>query len=227
MAHVTQPVPTPGSTPAAEAAWAKVRAMGDIQFTPLSPRPAPATPPPQWLLDLIAWLARWIAWLGQWSSPFGRWLVQYWRWIEIGVPVLLGLIVLALVWSIWRAREVRNAATGEAAEWRPDATLARALLADADRLAAEGRYDEAVHLLLRRSFDDIAETRPDWLTPASTAREIARLPALPASARGAFGVIAREVERSRYALDSLAQPDWDRARAAYAAFAVPQRGAPA
>ena len=78
-----------------------------------------------------------------------------------------------------------------------------------------------MHLLLRRSFDDIATARPEWLTPASTAREITRIAALPGAARTAFAVIAREVERSRYALHPLAQPDWARAREAYAAFAVP------
>ena len=126
-----------------------------------------------------------------------------------------------------RARVVIGAEAEAAPEWRPDAAMASALLSDADLLAEAGRYDEAVHLLLRRSFDDIAQTRPDWLTPASTAREIARLAPLPAAARTAFGVIAGEVERSRYALNALGHPDWTRARAAYAAFAVPQRGATA
>ena len=61
--------------------------------------------------------------------------------------------------------------------------------------------------------------------PASTAREIAGLGALPQAARSAFGVIATLVERSRYALRPLGQPDWAAARAAYAGFAVPARGA--
>jgi hypothetical protein len=39
-----------------------------------------------------------------------------------------------------------------------------------------------VHLLLQRSVHHIAEARPDWLLPASTAREIAGFPG-PARAR--------------------------------------------
>lgn len=197
--------------------------MGDIQFAPLHPEPPPPPqPPPAWLRALSEWLAKWF-------GPIGQWLTQHWTAIEIGALMIAALIVGWVIWSIWsgRSRMARKARTADAVEWRPDAAVASALLADADQLAAAGHYDEAVHLLLRRSFDDIAQTRPDWLTPASTAREIARLAALPAAARTAFGVIAGEVERSRYALNALGHPDWARARDAYAAFAVPHRSAAA
>ena len=105
-------------------------------------------------------------------------------------------------------------------EWTPDRQAAEALLADADRLAREGRFDEAVHLLLRRSVADIAAARPDWLLPASTAREIASFPRLPERARSAFGVIAQRVERSLFALRRLDEADWSAARGAYAEFAL-------
>jgi len=218
MSRVTKPVPIPGNTPAADAAWAKVRAMGDIQFTPLSPAPVPVRQDPRWLRALLEWLERWL-------GPVGNWLELHWRLVEIGAVAMLVVAVAIVLWSVLRGRErkTRTADPAQADPWRPDAALASALLADADRLAAAGRFDEAVHLLLRRSFDDIALTRPDWLTPASTAREIARLGALPAAARTAFALIAGEVERSRYALDPLRHPDWARARAAYATFAVPDR----
>jgi hypothetical protein len=94
------------------------------------------------------------------------------------------------------------------------------LLEDADRLAQQGHYDEAAHLLLRRTCDQIRAAHPDWLHPASTAREIAALPALPGQARTAFAVIADRVEASRYALRALIEADWQAARAAYAQFAL-------
>jgi hypothetical protein len=118
-----------------------------------------------------------------------------------------------------RRREPEQAA----AEWTPDAGEALALLEDADRLAAEGRFDEATHLLLMRSVGQIAEARPDLLEPSSTAREIAELPALPQAARGAFATIAERVERSLFALRSLSADDWQAARAAYADFALAAR----
>jgi hypothetical protein len=105
-------------------------------------------------------------------------------------------------------------------EWTPDRADAVALLEDADRLAAEGRYGEAAHLLLQRSVRHIAEARPDWLQPASTAREIAVLPMLPERARRAFAAIAERVERSLFALRELDLADWQAARAAYADFAL-------
>jgi len=218
---VTQPIPNPGPTTAAEAAWAKVRAMGDIQYTPLAPAPAPASQPPGWLRAVSEWLAKWL-------SPLGKWLNAHWHLIEIGTLVLACLAVFAIIGLAWttRQRKARALLASDAPMWRPDSVKAEALLADADQLAQAGRYDDAVHLLLRRSFEDIAVARPDWLTPASTAREITRLNALPLAARAAFGVIAGEVERSRYALAPLGPPDWTRARAAYAAFAVPNGGAP-
>jgi hypothetical protein len=193
--------------------------MGDIQFTPLTPAPKPVTETPHWLRALVEWISARMA-------PLGHWLATHARLLEIGALVLVAGLIGWMIWGSVRGfrRAPRNSASADDTIWRPDAAMAAALLSDADRLAAQGRFDEAVHLLLRRSFDDIAATRPDWLTPASTAREISRLTALPAAARAAFGVIAREVERSRYALHPLGNPDWTRARDAYATFAVPSRG---
>jgi hypothetical protein len=67
--------------------------------------------------------------------------------------------------------------------WRPDAAVARVLLADADALAAKGRYAEAAHLLLRRSVQDIEGSRPRLVRPALTSRDIAAHPGLPDAAR--------------------------------------------
>ncbi len=197
------------------AAWAKARAMGDIQFAPLKPIVTPPTPPPRWLVDFLKALGRLI-------EPIGAWLGSHARVIEIGAIGLLVAAVGWFAWILWRDRPDRRAAVPIEPTWAPDAAAATALLADAAALADAGQFDAAVHLLLRRSFDDIAAARPEWLTPASTAREITGIPALPGAARTAFAVIAREVERSRYALHPLGLADWIRARDAYAAFAVPR-----
>jgi len=100
-----------------------------------------------------------------------------------------------------------------------------ALLEDADRLAAQGLFAEATHLLLKRSVNHIAEARPDWLGPSITSREIAALPMLPERARSAFGAIATRVERSLFALRDLDRDDWTAARAAYADFALAELAA--
>lgn len=194
-----------------------MRAASDIQFAPVGPVVPPKPPvPPEWLLRFGEWLQKLFGGLGDW---FGI----PWPVFE---KILIGLAIVGaaiLLWVILRpliARALRPRTAAAAPEWTPDRQQALALLEDADRLAAEGRYDEAAHLLLQRSVGQIAEARPDWLNPASTAREIANILSLPAAARAAFATIAGRVERSRYALRPLAADDWQAARKAYTDFAL-------
>lgn len=219
----TLPVRTgPFNTHAAQSAappdnargWEAVRADGDIQFTPLPDKSPPK--PPEWLKKLQEWLA-------DLFGPLGEWLGGSWhelRWVLLGIGAIL---LLWLIWRIfgpmigWLSGKKQAEDTGE---WSPDREQAMALLEDADALAAQGRYDEAAHLLLLRSVGQIRAVRPDWLDPSSTAREIAVLPALPEKARAAFAFIAQRVERSLFALRPLNKNDWHEARAAYADFAL-------
>lgn len=208
-----------GATAAADAVrdWEKVRAQGDIQYTPLK---LPEKPPEP------GWLDRFLRWLSELLSPAADALGVSWpvlQWILIGAGVAI------LAWLLWRLlapvaririKRAGDKAVEEDSGWAPDRAQVLALLDDADRLAAEGRYDEATHLLLKRSVGQISEARPDWLAPSSTAREIAALPALPDRARSAFSTIAERVERSLFALRRLNAEDWQAARAAYADFAL-------
>ncbi|MEL7232793.1 MAG: hypothetical protein AAGJ85_09825, partial [Pseudomonadota bacterium] len=61
----------------------------------------------------------------------------------------------------------------------PDEAAARALLGDAETLASEGRFAEAVHALLFRSIDLIQERQPSAVKRSLTAREIGQLGGLP------------------------------------------------
>ncbi len=201
----------------AQAAWRAVRESSDIQFAPVPPDPPRVTP--EWLKTL----GEWLDWL---LKPLGNLLGGSWSLIEklliIGAALGVVWIVWALLSPLWLARKARN--TVAAPEWTPPREEALALLEDADRLAAQGLYAEAAHLLLRRSVGQIARARPDWLTPASTAREIGAIQGLPAEARTAFGTITALVERARYALRPLGAEDWSTARAAYARFALEPLG---
>lgn len=199
--------------------WRALRADADIQFAPIQPPEAPK--PPDWLTELLEWL-------GELFSPIGDALGALGRLLGVSGQVLtwlvlaLGAAILAfLAWRLLSPYLTRRRDAAEAVpDWTPDAGEARALLEDADRLAADGLYDEATHLLLIRSIDQIAAARPDLLEPSSTAREIAALQALPNAARGAFASIAELVERSLFALRRLSADDWQAARAAYAEFAL-------
>lgn len=222
MTTVMQSSPAPANAPDAPPApesWSELRRDEDIQFEPVVlPEPEPREPSwfEEFLDDLAQWLAELLAPVG---SAFGSWwpMVQW---------VLLGALALFVVYLIYRlvgpmglnpksTREVT-----EQPEWSPDRKDSMALLEEADRLAADGRFDEATHLLLQRSVGQIAQARPDWVEPSSTARELAALPALSERARRAFGVISERVERSLFALRSLDRSDWEAARSAYADFAL-------
>lgn len=202
----------------ADRAWQQVRASSDIQFAPLPPVKPPEPP-------------GWLKWLGDFLKsifePLGRWFGLSWpvlQWILIGLGALLALFLLwRLVVRPLLSRR-RPAVEEEEPEWAPAREEALGLLADADRLAAEGRFGEAAHLLLQRSVHHIASAQPLWLTPSSTAREIATLPLLSERARQAFGAIASRVERSLFALRELEAADWQAAREAYAEFALQRFG---
>lgn len=166
-------------------------------------------PPPGWLQPLVEFLAamgpvfKLIFWLG------------------------LAVLVVAVIWFI--ARELirirlpdRKKALDMDAGWRPAPAAALALLSDADALAAEGRFAEAVHLLLLRSINDIDGRLPNTVRPALTARDIAGLSRLPAAARPAFDRIARVVESSLFGGRPVDRAAFADCRAAYEAFAFPQ-----
>ena len=208
-----------GSDPLSD--WEAVRAADDIQYAPLPPAKMPEPPvPPEWLKHLGEWLRSLF-------EPLGQALGMSWPVVQ---KVLIALAVLLVLFLLWRLviepllERRRRPKLPEEPEWAPVREHAVALLADADRLAAEGRYGEAARLLLQRSVHHIAEAQPDWLLPATTAREIAMLPRLPERARQAFGIIAARVERSLFALRDLDAGDWQAARSAYADFALEKFG---
>jgi len=200
-------------------AWQSLRADADIQFAPITP-PERAEAP-GWTRAFLEFLSEIFGAVGNAFRLIGQLLGlsgQVLTWLVIG----LGLAILAyLVWRVMEPlRHRRRAGPAIAPEWQPRADEALALLEDADRLAAGGLYDEATHLLLKRSVGQIAEARPGLLEPSATAREIAELRDLPQPARTAFRTIAERVERSLFGLRSLSADDWQQARAAYAEFAL-------
>jgi hypothetical protein len=168
----------------------------------------PAPPkPPGWLRPLLELIDAIAPLLGY----------VFWGGLALGAALLLYFIgreVLASRFG-WAGR----AKAAPTPQWRPEPQQAKALLEDADRLAAEGRFDEAAHLLLFRSIDDLSGRRPGAVRPALTARDIAAIEAMPSDARDAFARIAEVVERSFFGGRSLGRADFDDCRAAYQGFA--------
>jgi hypothetical protein len=208
-----------GASPAFDAsAWERLRDDGDIQYAPVD-IPEIKPPEPSWFEKALAELFQF---LGELFAPVGQLLGASWWWLQwvlLGVVALFVIMLLVRNFGLLGSYKRKAAATAEE-EWQPEHAATLALLEDADRLAAEGKFDEATRLLLQRSVGQMAAARPDWVEPSSTARELAALPALPDGARTAFRVIAERVERSLFALRTLERSDWEAARAAYADFAL-------
>lgn len=157
------------------------------------------------------------------DAPYAR----IFLWTMIGLVLLAALIMLyrGLRHGDWRLPRWRKAAPQalalEEEQWAPEAEPARAWLREADALAAQGRYAEAVHRLLFRAIEDIARRRPRLIRPALTSRELATAQAVPAGARELFTRIARLVERSLFGGRQVDSSDWTSARAAYADLVLP------
>ncbi len=201
-------------------AYQEIRADPATQFEPLKLTPAEPREP-SWLEEALQAV---LGWLGEILGPVGGAIATAWPVLKLVLIAGLVLFVITLaarlVVPIGRRRGESGAAPQSEPSWRPSRDESLALLEDADRLARQGRYGEAVRLLLGRSVAQIASARPDWVAPSSTARELSALPRLPETARHAFGTITALVERSLFALQSLSVEDWEQARSAYADFAL-------
>ena len=175
-----------------------------IQFD-FAGAPAPPPPPP-WLEPLVELLKA--------IAPVLPYI--FWGGVILGAALILYFIARELAPASWFRKKKAEAAV---ADWRPEPEKARALLEDADGLAAAGRFEEAIHLLLFRSIDDLRARRPGAVKPALTSRDIAGLDALPAAPRDAFARLARAVELTFFGGRPAGADEFGAARRDYEAFA--------
>jgi hypothetical protein len=166
-----------------------------------APKPPPA---PAWMEDVIRFLGE--------LAPILKFI--FWGGLVIGAALILWFVARELM-----ATRFKKDAVVAPADWRPEPEQARALLEEADQLAAAGRFGEAIHILLFRSIDDLAGRRPGLIRPALTSRDIAGLEQMPAPARTAFARIAERVERSFFGGRPAGPDDFARARGDYETFA--------
>jgi hypothetical protein len=167
-------------------------------------------------------LPEWLRWIGdflQWVSPAFPYI--FWGAIVAGVLTIVYLVLSNIDGFEWPWQRGSRREAAQIDEWRPEEGAARALLAEAEALAAQGRYAEAARLLLLRSVEDISRRLPQFLKPSLTARDIATAEELPGAARPAFDAIARVVEVSAFGSRSVNEAAWADCRAAYARFATP------
>ena len=198
----------PRIDPDVAAAHARLVADSSIQFNLTAYHPPE---PPAWLRPL----ARLLRAIG----PYLTYI--FWGAVILGVLSIAFLIIKEASGMTWRWPWQRAVIDDDPdAALAPDTTAARILLAEAEALAAHGDYDGAVHLILRRSVEDIGDRLPDFVRPSLTARDIAASPSLPDRARAAFGTIAVVVEAALFARAPVGIEGWQRARDAYTDFAL-------
>jgi hypothetical protein len=213
------------------AAHEALKADSSIQFS-LQPAPPPPEPP-RWLRDALEALGdffepvgRFFQWIGSFmpDAPYAR--ILLWTVLAaaaLGFAILIYRRLSEGEWRLWRPRRPSGVPLEPEEEeaWAPEAAPARSWLREADALAAEGRYAEAVHHLLFRSIEDISRRRPRLVRPALTSRELAAAEALPPPARSLFARIAGLVERSLFGGRPVEAADWTAARTAYADLVLP------
>ncbi|MBO9697017.1 MAG: DUF4129 domain-containing protein [Sphingopyxis sp.] len=200
--------------------YSQTIAGGEIQ-TAFPPPPPPPPPTPEWLKSLLGAIGDFF----EWSAPAATPLM----WIAVALILLFLLYHFVPAFAQWvdNLRSGRKHGDNDADDHigQAEAGAARALLAEADALAAEGRFAEAVHLLLYRSVEDIEGRRPGLVKPAMTSRDLAGAHDLPPVARGAFSRIARAVEISLFGGRAIDAGAWEQCRGAYAELTVPKNWA--
>jgi len=146
-------------------------------------------------------------------------LVALLRWLGLGgVSTLLirllgvgGAVLAVLLAALWLARRlVERGDSGLAAEGVSAPTLDAGPLLDAEALAAQGRFGEAIHLLLLRTFEVLARRMGSRLAPGMTAREALVRLALPAPARPALADLVAAAETTTVAGRSASEGDYRR-----------------
>jgi len=149
-------------------------------------------------LDPIVALLRWFG--------LGGVAAQLVRLVGVGAAVLVVLLFVA-----WLARRLAERGdSGSASDGVSAPTLDAGPLLDAEALAAQGRYGEAIHLLLLRTFEVLARRLGSRLAPGMTAREaVARL-ALPGPARPALADLVEAAETTTFAGLAASESDYQR-----------------
>ncbi|MDF1700480.1 MAG: hypothetical protein P1V36_04910 [Planctomycetota bacterium] len=120
--------------------------------------------------------------------------------LELIVYVAIGVALLTVLVSVvrgWGGREATIKPRVQPGTQVPAAAL-DAPRSEAERLAAEGRYDEAVHILLLKTIEALVATQPGGVPAAWTSREIQGGAPMPAAARTPFGALVDTVEHSLF-----------------------------
>jgi hypothetical protein len=133
------------------------------------------------------------------------------------VAALFAVILLCILRDLipgWRSRDDDGWADGGLGGIAGPAS-AQVSLTDADLLAGQGRFVEAMHLLLLHSLAEIRRRLKLEFSDSLTSREIVRRARLPEEGTAALRGIVTRVELSYFGDHPAARPDYDVCRVRY------------
>ena len=122
------------------------------------------------------------------------------KWLLWGIiAAAVALLVVAVGREVWNhSTRARLGPASEAIASETHSAEERLHLPELEILVREGRYAEAVHVLLLRALDLVLRREPQSLAPALTSREILSRVHLPQPARHALGDLVAAVEASHF-----------------------------
>jgi hypothetical protein len=132
------------------------------------------------------------------SAEIPEWLSRLFASLTMALPWIALAAALALVAAIVRrSRRRAPARTAASPQEAPGFAMEPARagdLPDAEALAREGRFAEAVHALLLAAIDRIRNSASRALSPSLTSRELSATLALAPGTRAALARLVRAVE---------------------------------
>ena len=145
-------------------------------------------------------------------------------WLVIAVALGVLLYAFRDMIPIWRL--------GQGGAWTADSVMpgdvtARTpavVLGAADELAADGRFVEAMHVLLLQGLADIRQRLDEQLADSLTSREILRSTRLSETGRAALRDIVNRVEWTYFGEHPAALPDYVACRASFNTLAQTLHG---
>jgi hypothetical protein len=148
-------------------------------------------------------------------------------WIVIAIAVGILLYAFRDLIPIWRG--------GRNGVWTEDETgldgarpqAAKLMLGAADALAAEGRFAEAMHMLLLEGLAHMRQRLDEPFADSLTSREIVQRTNLPAEARAALRDVVARVEFTYFGEYPAAAADYAACRVSFDALAQALYGAAA
>jgi hypothetical protein len=129
--------------------------------------------------------------------------VELFVWLALAAAV-----VVAVAWIVGRIRRDDRYVAGArvATDAAPEA--AGTSTEEIDRIAAEGRYAEAVHGLLQAAIERETRRLDRPPRPSATSRELARTLPLDGRRRAAFRSIVEHVERSLFGGEAVSEAQY-------------------